>query len=94
MIPAAAPMQNSWPTIRTARDEDHCDAIVLGCAGMTDLASALSAEAGLPVIDGVGCTVKLVEGLVSLGLRTARLNSYASPRVKPYTGRFSDYAFA
>jgi allantoin racemase len=79
--------------IRLARDEDGCDAIVLGCAGMTDLAARLSAEAGLPVIDGVGCAVKLIESLVTLDLRTSRRTGYAAPRAKPYSGRFADYAF-
>jgi allantoin racemase len=79
--------------IRLARDEDGCDAIVLGCAGMTDLAARLSAEAGLPVIDGVGCAVKLIESLVTLDLRTSRRTGYAAPRSKPYSGRFADYAF-
>lgn len=81
-------------TILTARDEDHCDAIVLGCAGMTDLASALSSDAGLPVIDGVGCAVKLVESLVALNLHTSRLNGYATPRPKPYVGQFANYSFS
>lgn len=81
-------------TIRRARDEDQCDAVVLGCAGMTDLATNLSIEAGLPVIDGVGCAVKLVESLVALGLSTARVGGYAPPRPKPYLGRFADYAFS
>jgi allantoin racemase len=34
-----------------ARDADGCDVIVLGCAGMTDLAAAISGELGLPVVD-------------------------------------------
>lgn len=80
-------------TIQDARDVERCDAVVLGCAGMTDLAARLTAEAGLPVIDGVGCAVKLVESLVALGLTTARLNGYVPPRAKPYLGRFADYSF-
>ena len=60
---------------------------------MTDLAERLTRDAGLPVIDGVGCAVKLVESLVSLGLSSARTNGYAPPRPKPYLGRFAGYGF-
>ena len=69
--------------------EDQAEAIVLGCAGMTDLAERLSSEHGLPVLDGVACAVKLTEGLVSLGIRTSKLGGYASPRRKSFTGVFA-----
>ena len=45
--------------IDRAIQEDHAEAIVLGCAGMADLAAELSREHGLPVIDGVAAAVKL-----------------------------------
>ena len=38
--------------IQKALDEDRFEAVVLGCAGMIDLASELSKELGVPVIDG------------------------------------------
>jgi allantoin racemase len=60
--------------------QDHAEAIVLGCAGMADLAAALSREHSVPVLDGVSCAVKLCEGLVGLGLRTAKSGGYQSPR--------------
>jgi len=59
--------------------EDRAEAIVLGCAGMTEFAASLSSEHGLPVIDGVVSAVALCEGLVRLGLRTTRLGGYAPP---------------
>jgi allantoin racemase len=62
-----------------ALSRDRSEAIVLGCAGMADLAAALSAEHGVPVIDGVAAAVKLVEGLTALGLRTSKISSYAPP---------------
>lgn len=65
--------------IRSAVDEDRAEAIVLGCAGMADLAGRLSSEHGLPVLDGVSCAVKLAEAMVGLGLRTSRLGGYAPP---------------
>ena len=68
--------------------EDRSEAIVLGCAGMVDLARDLSEEFQVPVIDGVTSAVKLVESLVSLDLQTSKRNGYAFPRAKTYLGRF------
>ncbi|MFZ9679040.1 MAG: aspartate/glutamate racemase family protein [Quisquiliibacterium sp.] len=68
----------SWE-IGVAVAEDRAEAIVLGCAGMTDLAAGLAAEHGLPVLDGVACAVRLAEAMVGLGLRTSRLGGYAPP---------------
>jgi allantoin racemase len=62
--------------------EDRAEAIVLGCAGMADLAGRLQAEHGLPVLDGVACAVRLAEAMVGLGLRTSRLGGYAPPPAK------------
>ncbi|MCV2867846.1 aspartate/glutamate racemase family protein [Defluviimonas sp. WL0002] len=59
--------------------EDRAEAIVLGCAGMADLADRLSDEHGLPVLDGVSCAVRLAEAMVGLRLRTSRLGGYAPP---------------
>ena len=50
--------------IERALAEDGAEAIVLGCAGMTDLARDLEKEAGVPVLDGVACAVSLAESLV------------------------------
>ncbi|MBU2092209.1 MAG: aspartate/glutamate racemase family protein, partial [Alphaproteobacteria bacterium] len=69
-----------------------CEAIVLGCAGMADLAASLSRAHGLPVVDGVAAAVKLAESVVALGLKTSRLGGYAPPRAKPYAGRFAGEA--
>jgi allantoin racemase len=62
--------------------EDRAEAIVLGCAGMADLAGKLQAEHGLPVLDGVSCAVRMAEAMVGLGLRTSRLGGYAPPPAK------------
>ncbi|WP_029008706.1 aspartate/glutamate racemase family protein [Azospirillum halopraeferens] len=78
--------------IARARAEDGAEAIVLGCAGMADLAGALAAEHGLPVIEGVGAAVKLIEALGALGLRTSTLGGYARPRPKRYDGLLSGFA--
>jgi allantoin racemase len=50
--------------IGRACKEDGCDAIVLGCAGMADLAAAMTARFGLPVIDGVAAAIGFCEALV------------------------------
>ena len=77
--------------IQKALDEDRSEAIVLGCAGMADLATKLSKEFGVPVIDGVTAAVKLVESLVSLGMQTSKRNGYAYPRTKSYLGLFQAF---
>ena len=72
--------------------EDRADAIVLGCAGMADLARALSNEHGVPVIDGVASAVVMAEGLVRTGLTTSKAGPYAAPRAKSYTGMLAGFA--
>jgi allantoin racemase len=74
---------------RRSIDEDGAEVIVLGCAGMVDLASALAGQLGVPVLDGVGSAVKLCEAIVGLGLRTSKSGGYAWPRPKRYAGAFS-----
>jgi allantoin racemase len=49
--------------VSTAIDEDGCDAIVLGCAGMTDLVNRLRKRHGVPVIDGVAAAAGFVYGM-------------------------------
>lgn len=78
--------------IAAAIDEDKAEAIVLGCAGMADLARTLQSEFGIPVIDGVGAAVKQAEALVGLGLTTSKRGAYASPVAKSYVGAMSDFA--
>ncbi len=52
--------------IAAAVREDACGAIVLGCAGMADLAAELQARHGLPVIDGVAAAVGLASAVARL----------------------------
>jgi allantoin racemase len=77
---------------RAAVEEDGCDVIVLGCAGMADLCRRLSALLGVPVVDGVAAAVKQVEGLIAMGLRTSARGEFAPPRPKSYTGLLGDFA--
>ena len=80
-------------TIDAALREDRCEAIVLGCAGMAHVAGELSARFQVPVVDGVAAAVKLAEGLVALGLRTAKIGPYAFPGPKVYQGQFEADSF-
>ncbi len=65
--------------IGRAVTEDRAEAIVLGCAGMADLAESLAKEHGLPVLDGVTCAVGLAETMVKLRLTTSRIGGYSPP---------------
>jgi len=72
--------------------EDRAEAIVLGCAGMADLAGDLSQRFGLPVVEGAGAAVKLVEMLATLGLRTSKIGGWASPLPKAWAGPYAGLA--
>lgn len=78
--------------IARAIEEDRAEAIVLGCAGMADLAHQLQDEFDLPVIDGVGAAVKQAEALIALGLSTSKRGAYASPLAKSYRGVLKSFS--
>ncbi len=78
--------------IKRALAEDGAEAIVLGCAGMTDLVRDLERSVGAPVLDGVACAVSLAESLVRIGLKTSKRNTYAPPLAKPYAGEFARFS--
>lgn len=73
----------SYPIIaaeaRLAIENDRAEAIILGCAGLADMVAPLTAELGVPVIDGVLAGLKMAEGLVSTGLRTSKHSTYDYP---------------
>lgn len=71
---------------RQALATDRSGAIVLGCAGMAELAQTLQQRLGVPVIDGVAVAVKFAEALAALGLRTSKAGDYATPLPKAYAG--------
>jgi allantoin racemase len=62
---------------RIAMNDDAAEAIVLGCAGLSDLVGPLTEALGIPVIDGVAAAVTMVEGLLAQGLSTSRASTYA-----------------
>ena len=90
--PNGAARQRISAEIATALRDDGAEAIVLGCAGMVDLAGSLAVEHGVPVIEGVSAAVKLAETLVALGLRTSKSGGWAAPLPKAYAGRFAAFA--
>ncbi|MEB6335686.1 allantoin racemase [Serratia rhizosphaerae] len=71
-----------------AMRQDGCGAIVLGCGGMASLARELTQELRMPVIDGVGAAVKMVESLAALGLSTSKYGDLAWPERKALSGKF------
>src|SRR5580700_3408103 len=77
--------------IELAKQEDKAEVIVLGCAGMAELAARLAARHGVPVVDGVASAVKLAEALAALGLKTSKIGAYALPRPKPYLGALASF---
>ena len=68
----ASAYQQLLQECRAAISQDGAEAIVLGCAGMSDLATELSAALNVPVIDGVAAAVKLAESLHALKLTTSQ----------------------
>jgi len=65
--------------IRDALRVDRSGAIVLGCAGMADMAQQLSDLHSVPVVEGVSAAVRLAELLTSLELQP-RATHTALPR--------------
>jgi allantoin racemase len=92
--PASAAREAIVAEARRAVAEDGAEAVVLGCAGMADLAAQLTAAVGVPVVDGVAAAVKTVEGLVAMGLRKGGRGEFARPLPKAYSGVLSDFAIA
>jgi allantoin racemase len=64
---------------RAAIDAEGAEALVLGCAGLSDLVAPLTAALDVPVIDGVAAAVPMVEGLLAQGLSTSRASTYGLP---------------
>ena len=71
---------------RRAVEEDRAEVIVLGCGGMAGLDEQLTADLGVPVVEGVAAAVKLAEGLSDLHLSTSKVRTFAPPRPKKLSG--------
>jgi allantoin racemase len=68
-----------------AIEADGSDVVVLGCAGMADMRAQISAELGVPVVDGVSAATLTVQSLVRMGLGTSKRGEFAAPPAKDYT---------
>lgn len=73
---------------RRAMREDDAEAILLGCAGFAKFAEELEQELEISVLDGVGCAVKMAEGIVELRQSTSKAKTYRRPEAKSFTGIF------
>ena len=77
--------------IQDTKKNDNAEAVILGCAGMADLAKNLETKHKLPVIEGVSPAVVLAESLVNLKIKTSKIGSYALPRNKEYMGYLNKF---
>jgi allantoin racemase len=62
-----------------AIEEDHAEAIILGCAGLEPLVGPLVERLRVPVIEGVAAAVKMVEALLALRLTTSKVGAWGYP---------------
>lgn len=65
---------------RKAILEDGAEVIILGCAGLCDMARELSEKLDVPVLDGVVCGLATAESIVRLGFRTSKARYYSGGR--------------
>lgn len=65
---------------------DGAEAILLGCAGMGPLHHSLQDRLGVPVVDGVGCAVSLVEACVRNQVTTSASRTFQRPPAKSVEG--------
>lgn len=88
-LEAASPEETTGLILKTAQQaiaNDNAEVICLGCAGMAGMDKALQDVLGIPVLDGVVCALKLLEGLVGYGVSNSKKRAYAQPSRKPIVG--------
>lgn len=66
--------------------EDGAGAICLGGATLSGMDKALQKEIQVPVLDGVACSVQLLESLVKLELGASKIGPFAPPEPKVALG--------
>ena len=61
-------------------EEDHCDIIILGCAGMVGLEQSVREAVGnrVTIIDGVVAGVHMLAGLIHSGQQTSTAGAYGN----------------
>ena len=78
--------------IARALDDDGADAIVLGCAGMADLAASLSAEFGFRWSTALPPRSSWPKAWRRCGSRPRSAGGYATPLPKDYSGIFAPFS--
>lgn len=61
--------------------EEGAQVLILGCTGLTGMASRLQKEIGVPVLEPEGCALKIAETLVDLGVAQSKV-AYPKPAKK------------
>jgi allantoin racemase len=64
---------------REAVESDRAEVLILGCAGLGDLAPRVQRALGVPVVDPNAAALKLAESLVDLGLSHSKAGFHATP---------------
>jgi allantoin racemase len=59
---------------RDAVEQDMAEVIVLGCAGLTGMDKKIEQALGVPVLDGVVCSLIIATGLVRYDVSTSKIN--------------------
>ena len=59
--------------------EDGAEVIIMGCASMAGYSDDLEKELGIPVIDPIAATYKVVEGLTDIRVSLSKIGLYARP---------------
>ena len=88
-LEAASPEETYRMILNTAKlaiEKDDAEVICLGCAGMAGLDKKLQDDLDLPVLDGVVCALKFLEGFVGYGVTTSKKRAYAQPGFKHQDG--------
>ena len=60
-----------------AIEEDMAEVIVLGCAGMCEMANNMKQKLHVPVLDGVVCALIMASGMVKAGITTSKIRRYS-----------------
>jgi allantoin racemase len=71
--------QTGTEVARRLVEEDGAEVIIMGCASMAGYSADLERELGVPVLDPIAVTLKVVEGLTEIGIRHSKLGLYALP---------------
>jgi allantoin racemase len=84
---AADPERTKATGMELARrmvEEDGAEVIIMGCAAMAGYSDDLERELGVPVLDPLKVTIKMVEALVDMGVTHSRVGLYAPPTPKEF----------